>query len=74
MTSEANGGLAAPEAAALKEVAPANGKVEKALVQLSTMPDRGIGAFGTPVEGGGKGRSANRGVDFVRGPLLRPIS
>jgi hypothetical protein len=74
LTSEAKRGMSASEADDCKEVAPANGRVEKALVELSTQPDRGIGAFGTPVVGGGKGWSTIEDMISSGGPLMRPIS
>jgi hypothetical protein len=74
LTSEANGRLAASEANQLKEVAAANRKVEKALVELSAMPDRGTGSFGTVVGGGRKGRAAIEDMISSGGPLMRPIS
>jgi hypothetical protein len=41
---------------------------------LSGMRERGIGAFGTPVGGGGKGRSTLEEAILAGGPLLPPIS
>ena len=71
LTSEANGGLAAPEAAELKEVAACEEMIKRGLAELH---DLGVGACGTPVAGNGKGLAAIAAAINARGPLLRPIS
>ena len=71
LTSEANGGLAASEAGDLKEVAASEEIIKRGLAALH---DLGIGTFGTPVAGSGKGLAAIAAAINAGGPLLRPIS
>jgi hypothetical protein len=71
---EANGGSGATEAEELAQVAASVGEINQALKMYSAMRDLGIGTFGTPVAGGGTGRSAIADMIFSKGPLLPPIS
>jgi hypothetical protein len=74
LTSEANGGTSASEAAELEEVAALSADLDKWVSELSALRGQGIGASGTPVAGGEKGRALIEAWINGGGPLLRPIS
>ena len=74
LTSEANGGSGASEAAAHKEVAALSEVLSRASVLLSEIRGGGAGTFGTPVGGGEPGWPAIAEAIMASKPLLPPIS
>ena len=74
LTSEANGGSSASEAAAHKEVAALSDVLSRASVLLSEIRGGGAGTFETAVGGGKPGWAAIQAAIMASKPLLPPIS
>jgi hypothetical protein len=74
LTSEANGGLTASEAAGIKEVAACDEAIKRGLAEISRLCERGMGTPGAQAFTGGEGRAAIEDMVFSKGRLLPPIS
>jgi hypothetical protein len=74
LTSEANGGLTASDAAGIKEVAACDEAIKRGLAELSRLRERGMGTSGAQTSTGREGRAAIEDMLFSKGPLLPPIS